>query len=409
MRKVLILSLALILTLGMMSHGTSSYFSDTESLSATFCCWTTECEDSCGSHYIVLVDHTFDDTNSTWTYEVTSGSSPALSHWVLEWCDCSAVVAIYENGVLLPYGVGGWECGEDPTTLVTGIKIDRNYDDGETKTVVIVLAGDYPLGRVVVGMKDDGNINICEACGPVCELPCPYDYDIYVSGTETQVTEAYTWYNGTQYTTTYTGTHYAVLAMHPDGDDPSRDWDNRLIYEGNPYTFPDGAQWIWETYRTDEPSDWDDWPWGWYDWQGNWHATSSSVTGRVVTFTRTFTIDCSPRDATLYITADNGYQVWINKGTAKEYLVGSAQLFSGWETHTLTQTYLNTDGWDTVEQLTIPAAYLFAGENTITIIAANEYMNTDDVDEDGYAQPVGNYDRNPAGLIYWLLVEWGDY
>ena len=43
MKKVLALSLALILLLGIMSHGTSSYFSDTEtSAGNTFTAWTTE-------------------------------------------------------------------------------------------------------------------------------------------------------------------------------------------------------------------------------------------------------------------------------------------------------------------------------------------------------------------------------
>lgn len=42
MRKVIILSLALIILLGIMSHGTSSYFSDTEtSAGNTFTAWTT--------------------------------------------------------------------------------------------------------------------------------------------------------------------------------------------------------------------------------------------------------------------------------------------------------------------------------------------------------------------------------
>jgi len=419
MKRIIILSLALIILLGIMSNGTSSYFSDPENLSVTICSWQTVCEDTCGDHLIILTDYSFDGTNSTWTYEVTSGSSPSLSHWVLGWeCDCSLIVDVYqldENGD--PINTA-WECGTDPTTGVTGIKIDNDYYDGETRTVVFVLAGDYPLGQVTIGMKAGQDKLVCEACGPVCELPCPYDFLILVSGVNnTKVTEAYTVYKakcspfGTYtYTTTYPGTNYAVLAQHPMATD--RDWDGRLTYEGNPYTFPDGAQWIWETWRTDSPATsaswWQPWP-SWPSWWPSWfndrnYRTWTSVTGRVATFERTFIIDCSPRDATLYITADNGYQVWINKDTEKEYLVGTYQLSGDWETNILYHNYLDTDGWQTVEKLTIPAEKLFAGENTLTIIAANEHMNQGDPDY----QAIGDWDRNPAGLIYWLKVEWGD-
>jgi len=396
MRKVIILSLALILMLGIMSSGTSSYFSDTEGLTTTACCWTTECEDTCGTHYIVLVDHTFDGTYSTWTYEVTSGSSPALSHWVLEWeCDCSAVIAVYENGVPIPYGEGGWECGKDPTTGVWGIKFENGYANGETRTVTIVLLGDYEQGRVTIGMKAGTVINVCEACGPVCEAPCPYGSMILVSGLDTQVTQAYTWYNNQQVTATNTP-HAAVLAQHPTPWE--RDWDNnRITYNGQPYTFSDGAQWIWETWRTDEPSGWLGWPSGWHGWP------SSSVTGRVARFVRTFDIPCSPAGAELYITVDNGYSVWVNG-----HLVGSAQVYTGWETHTLTENYVHTSNWSTVERYPIPASYLVEGTNTIEILAANEYMGNNPYL--GYldGQDDGTWNTNPAGLIYWLEVEWGD-
>jgi hypothetical protein len=36
-----------------------------------------------GTHEITFDSHTFDGTYSTWTYIVTSGTKPALSHWVL--------------------------------------------------------------------------------------------------------------------------------------------------------------------------------------------------------------------------------------------------------------------------------------------------------------------------------------
>lgn len=167
MRKILVLSLALILLLGIMSHGTSGFFSDTEDGVTTLCAWTTECESPCGNNYIALVNQTWDGTNSTWTYEITSGTAPALSHWVLEWCDCSAVVAVYENGVLIP--PGEWECGHDPHTGLWGIKFDNGYDDGETRTITLVLDDDYVQGQITVGTKAAHDIDIGTICGPVCD------------------------------------------------------------------------------------------------------------------------------------------------------------------------------------------------------------------------------------------------
>jgi hypothetical protein len=216
---------------------------------------------------------------------------------------------------------------------------------------------------------------------------------IIVSDTNTTVTEAYTVYNNQTVTATNTP-HYAVLAQHPDGSDPSRDWDNRITYNGQPYTFSDGAQWIWETWRTDGPAPslpWQPWP----DWPQEWPL--SSVTGRVVRFERTFEIPCSPRGATLYITVDNGYTVWING-----HLVGSAQVFTGWESNILTQSYVDTSNWTTVEIYTIDSADLVAGTNVLEILAANEYMGSLD------GQSNGTWNTNPAGLIYWLEVTWGD-
>jgi predicted ribosomally synthesized peptide with SipW-like signal peptide len=205
---------------------------------------------------------------------------------------------------------------------------------------------------------------------------CPYDSMIIVSGTDTQVTEAYTNYSGGTHTTTYTGPNYAVLAwVHTN-------------WASIDHTFSDGAQWIWETFETDDPGGWGDWPGGW---------PSSSVTGRVVRFERTFEIPCSPNGAELYITCDNGYQVWVNGNP-----VGSAQVQAGWESNTLYEAYVNSHGWENVEHYIITASSLVAGTNTLEILAANEYMGPSDS-----GQSNGTWDTNPAGLIYWLKVEWG--
>jgi hypothetical protein len=213
---------------------------------------------------------------------------------------------------------------------------------------------------------------------------CPPDSLIVVSDTDTKVTEAYTNYSDGTHTTTYTDPHYAVAAWEHSNWSDVTTYFNGL--EGTPK-----ADWIWETYESDEPGGWGDWPSEW---------PSSSATGRVVRFERTFEIPCSPIiGAELYITCDNGYTVWVNGN-----LLGCAQVNSGginpcigWENHTLTEDYVNSHGWETVETYTIPASYLVAGTNTNTlvILAANEEMTN------------GTADGNPAGLIYWLKVEWG--
>ena len=127
----------------------------------------------------------------------------------------------------------------------------------------------------------------------------------------------------------------------------------------------------------------------------------------MVRFVRTFDIPCLPAEAALYITVDNGYTVWINGN-----LVGCAQVDAdgngpcqdgdtscaciGWENYTLTDDYVHTSDWSTVETYTNLSAYLVAGENVLEILAANEHMSG------------GTWGTNPAGLIYWLEVEWGD-
>ena len=164
----------------------------------------------------------------------------------------------------------------------------------------------------------------------------------------------------------------AVVAWQPYDSDNDH-WDTSIDY-----TFPDGADWIWATYRVQDP-----------------------VNGEVVRFERTFEIPCSPIGAELYITVDNGYTVWINGN-----LVGCAQVTpcEGWENYDLTEAYVHTFNWTTVEHYIITADNLVAGTNTLVILAANEHYDTDDGHDSA-----GTMDNNPAGLIYWLEVTWGDW
>jgi hypothetical protein len=213
-----------------------------------------------------------------------------------------------------------------------------------------------------------------------------------VSDTSTAVTEV----NGTPVTAN------AVLANEPVGypncasyapDGTGSAWDSSVNISG--------AHWIWNTLDPVHP-----------------------IEGDVVTFNKAFTVPGMPNGGTLYITADNGYEVTLNG-----VLLGSAQLGPGFPT-TLKETTDTTpqagnwgvasQGWQSVESYALTE--LVSGENTLVIIAANEYMwNTTDqyqgkdyyygswdppggsVNADpfpGYGIGVDNICRNPGGLIF---------
>jgi hypothetical protein len=119
-----------------------------------------------GNHDITFLSHSFDGTYSTWTYEVTSGSKPSLSHWDLTWCNEGAIVEVSEKP---------WEYGTDKHTGITGIKFDKGYNDEQTRIVWFKLRGDFPVDDVLVGTKaGKDNIAYGYVKGPVnCDTPIP--------------------------------------------------------------------------------------------------------------------------------------------------------------------------------------------------------------------------------------------
>ena len=132
-----------------------------------------------GDHDITFVSHAYDPATciSTWTYKVTSGSGPppghALSHWVMEWCNESAIEGASESYVY----------GKDPPTGITGIKFTEGYGDGESRIVSFTLqgCGDYYEKPLYVGTKAGGDKDYgwvtgprgfdADPCAPVPELP----------------------------------------------------------------------------------------------------------------------------------------------------------------------------------------------------------------------------------------------
>jgi hypothetical protein len=112
-------------------------------------------------HNITFVSHTFDGTYSTWTYNVTSGTRPSLSHWSISWCgDCDDLVSASEGQV---------ECGHGPFWGTKWIKFDKGYEDGETRTVSFTLRGNYPEGPVTFCTKGGRITNCGSITGPLCE------------------------------------------------------------------------------------------------------------------------------------------------------------------------------------------------------------------------------------------------
>ena len=152
--------------------------------------------------------------------------------------------------------------------------------------------------------------------------------------------------------------HNAVLAyVHPS-------WWGGLT--GYNFGYPSNtAQWIWESYYVVHP-----------------------VEGDRVFFERTFNLPTLPTNATLHITCDNGYEVYMNG-----FFVGSAQVRPCWLTDNLTDTCVDAGGWQSVETYSVT---LQKGSNTLEIKAANEYM------ESGSATP----ESNPGGVVYDLIYQY---
>ena len=103
---------------------------------------------------LTIDDHVFEflgvtyneDGTSTWIYHVTSGNSPALSHWVIE-LDPS----FGEDNVV--DASESFEITDDPRTGVYGLKFDDGYKDDEDRDVEFVLDAAYGTAETRVATK----------------------------------------------------------------------------------------------------------------------------------------------------------------------------------------------------------------------------------------------------------------
>ena len=118
-----------------------------------------------GPHQIDFIRSDYDGANTTFVYQVTSASAPAISNWVLELDECIA-----ESDV-----VGASESYEfanpDPQSGLRGVKFETGYDDGETRTVTITLRGYHPeiLREYGIGVKSGTDKYMGSVVGPDCE------------------------------------------------------------------------------------------------------------------------------------------------------------------------------------------------------------------------------------------------
>jgi PKD repeat protein len=279
------------------------------------------------------------------------------------------------------------------TDTTTGCSSDCQQD----VTVVKACAATAPDFSICHGTTVDNNlfINHGAACSGDCNTTITYNFNsdsppgnypysvtcsndiceegaannancrrVVVSDNNTMVTKG----NGAM-------PHNAFFAWEPgpnypnDGPDDSSWAANSLWDQNINYNFSSlGADWIWESYRV-----------------------VNNEAGDVVYFQRNFNIPGTPTGATLHITCDNGYEAYINGN-----FIGSAQLGAGWETSDLTQPYVDTTNWQSVEPWTITADKLVSGTNVLLVKAANEQLTG------------GTISSNPGGLIFELVYEFTD-
>jgi len=186
---------------------------------------------------------------------------------------------------------------------------------------------------------------------------------VVVSDTNTQITES----NIPGVTTPYN----AVLAWVHENWWSGINYKFGWVSAAQPYN---AAQWIWESYHPVHPID-----------------------GDVVYFERSFNIPGTPTGATIRITCDNGYEVYINPDINPDYL-GRAQVYDygglSWEDSDLTENWVTSSNWQTVETWTVTADMLKSGTNVLQVRAANEQNDS--------GTPTGN----PGGLIYEVVYEY---
>jgi hypothetical protein len=117
------------------------------------------------SYTITLIADKFDPVTeqTTFTWEVTSGSAPSISHWgLINLCeDINSSIFI---GGSEQYGFGY----DGSTGFSDMLKFDTGYDDEETRIVTLVLDGNWASGPVDILVKSGNGYILGTTMGPVC-------------------------------------------------------------------------------------------------------------------------------------------------------------------------------------------------------------------------------------------------
>lgn len=116
-----------------------------------------------GDHIIEFITSTYDGENTTYTYRVTSGTSPSLSNWVLSLADCFGGGDVVSASEYVEF------TQSDPHSHLRGVKFDTGYDDGETRIITITLRGHRGRELRQFSVKAGGDILFGTVTGPACE------------------------------------------------------------------------------------------------------------------------------------------------------------------------------------------------------------------------------------------------
>ena len=101
--------------------------------------------------FLSVVYH--NDGTSTWTYRVTSGRKPSLSHWVLEWDSSLGAGNVIDASEV-------YDVGDDGKTGVYGFKFDEGCDDEEVREAWFTLDAWYTATETRIATKAGKNVAV---------------------------------------------------------------------------------------------------------------------------------------------------------------------------------------------------------------------------------------------------------
>jgi len=127
---------------------------------------TTIQEPVCTDYDIAYDGSTYDGTNTTFTYTVTSYGPPAVSHVVIGLPSCVGEEDIFGTNYT------PWDyVNPDHTTGVVGIKFDDTQVENESQVFSFTLKGYWPEGTVEAAIKAGSLVCYDSTTGPACPAP----------------------------------------------------------------------------------------------------------------------------------------------------------------------------------------------------------------------------------------------